>query len=637
MNVDNSLRSLCRGRGAAYRSLSRAPRAPLVTKTRCLGLATGLAVLLSGLAAASGQTLDMRRFRPGPGPGLLVAEERPEILPHLGWGAGAWLQVVGEPLVFESAREGTVPVVESMTTLDLTAAVGLADVVELGVVMPLALSMTGEAPPADEAHGLPGADGGGLGDLRIQVKLAAVKDAGPFSLSLYGRLVTPTGAKDSYLSDEAVGGTVGATTGLNFGRSELVLAGGYRLRQAQALPGTLIGDELVFAAGGRVKLVPDRVDLRGELAGGTGVGELSFGGENETSLEGRVGIVWWPLPTVGVQLAGGVPVLHGVGTPAYRVMGGIYVSPRDYDRDRDGLPDESDRCPDRAEDLDGYEDGDGCPDLDNDGDRVPDLSDRCPMEPEDDDGFEDSDGCPDEDNDGDGVSDLDDGCPSAPEEVDGFQDDDGCPDPDNDEDGVPDGADVCPFEAEDKDGHKDADGCPDNDNDEDGIPDAADRCPAKAEVYNAKDDGDGCPDDGASLVRLEGDLLVTATPLTFVKGESQLKRSAEKGLAHLGSLLQHHQGVLKVRLVGFAEDGEAADPKARVALADERAQTVLAMLLEEGASLEKMEAVSGLAAPTPAPKEEGAAKPAPAAELELRKRLRPGEGVLVVVIERAGS
>ncbi|HEU4734912.1 MAG TPA: OmpA family protein [Kofleriaceae bacterium] len=65
------------------------------------------------------------------------------------------------------------------------------------------------------------------------------------------------------------------------------------------------------------------------------------------------------------------------------------------DRDGDGIPDDQDACPDRPEDLDGFEDGDGCPDIDNDLDRVLDIADKCPNVPETYNGFEDDDGCPD--------------------------------------------------------------------------------------------------------------------------------------------------------------------------------------------------------------------------------------------------
>jgi hypothetical protein len=40
------------------------------------------------------------------------------------------------------------------------------------------------------------------------------------------------------------------------------------------------------------------------------------------------------------------------------------------DRDRDGIPDGKDRCPDDPEDRDGFEDSDGCPDPDDEHGRV---------------------------------------------------------------------------------------------------------------------------------------------------------------------------------------------------------------------------------------------------------------------------
>ena len=65
------------------------------------------------------------------------------------------------------------------------------------------------------------------------------------------------------------------------------------------------------------------------------------------------------------------------------------------DRDGDGIPDSVDKCPDRAEDADGFEDQDGCPDIDNDLDGVLDIADKCPTEPETYNGYLDDDGCPD--------------------------------------------------------------------------------------------------------------------------------------------------------------------------------------------------------------------------------------------------
>lgn len=65
------------------------------------------------------------------------------------------------------------------------------------------------------------------------------------------------------------------------------------------------------------------------------------------------------------------------------------------DGDGDGVIDERDACVDRAEDVDQFEDDDGCPDIDNDGDLVLDIADACDAEPESYNGLDDDDGCPD--------------------------------------------------------------------------------------------------------------------------------------------------------------------------------------------------------------------------------------------------
>ncbi len=202
---------------------------------------------------------------------------------------------------------------------------------------------------------------------------------------------------------------------------------------------------------------------------------------------------WWP----------GYPdMIMSVGVSRQFGFGGA-------DQDHDGVRDRLDRCPRQAEDIDGYQDGDGCPDLDNDQDGVPDSVDAAPNEPEDYDGFEDGDGVPDYDNDQDGIPDRDDLCPDEAEDFDGHADDDGCPDDfvDRDGDGVEDSRDACPDEAEDQDGFEDDDGCPEYDNDLDGIPDDRDKCPNEAEDYNGTDDDDGCPDDAQTraLIRLPVD------------------------------------------------------------------------------------------------------------------------------------
>ncbi len=65
------------------------------------------------------------------------------------------------------------------------------------------------------------------------------------------------------------------------------------------------------------------------------------------------------------------------------------------DEDGDGLINRLDKCPEQKEDLDGFQDDDGCPDIDDDEDGVIDANDKCPQDKETNNGYKDDDGCRD--------------------------------------------------------------------------------------------------------------------------------------------------------------------------------------------------------------------------------------------------
>jgi outer membrane protein OmpA-like peptidoglycan-associated protein len=102
----------------------------------------------------------------------------------------------------------------------------------------------------------------------------------------------------------------------------------------------------------------------------------------------------------------------------------------DYDKDKDGVPDSTDRCPD----VFGLASLKGCPDRDGDG--IADIDDKCPDVP----GLARYQGCPIPDRDKDGINDEEDKCP----DVFGYARYQGCPIPDRDKDGVNDEEDKCP-------------------------------------------------------------------------------------------------------------------------------------------------------------------------------------------------
>ncbi|MBI5477229.1 MAG: OmpA family protein [Deltaproteobacteria bacterium] len=251
------------------------------------------------------------------------------------------------------------------------------------------------------------------------------------------------------------------------------------------------------------------------------------------------------------------------------------------DKDGDGILDNVDRCPDQPEDMDQWQDEDGCPEPDNDGDGVRDLADKCPNEA----GPIQNLGCPVKDKDGDGIPDDLDRCPNEPEDKDGFQDEDGCPDLDNDADGIADAQDKCPDKPEDKDGFEDEDGCPELDNDGDGLNDDKDECPNQPGPIDNK----GCPKK-YTLVAVTKDKIEIKKQIKFATGSARIiGAESQLILSEVAQALKDNPQIKRVRVEGHT-DSVGADLM-NLKLSQKRADSVKAALLNLGIDPGRLEAV----------------------------------------------
>lgn len=267
--------------------------------------------------------------------------------------------------------------------------------------------------------------------------------------------------------------------------------------------------------------------------------------------------------------------------------------PDDGDVDNDGIRDSKDLCPTLPEDKDGTKDEDGCPDLKNDKDEdsITDDLDQCPYDPEDHDSFEDQDGCPDPDNDGDKLADALDACKLAAEDFDGFEDEDGCPEPDNDLDGILDVVDKCPLDPEDFDGHQDEDGCPDvkvtldNDRDKDTIADDVDQCPDDPEDFDNDRDEDGCPD----LLVVITDQKIELKEKVFFEFDKAIIQPRSYGLLDDVALVLNNHSTIRVRIEGHTDS--KGDDGYNLKLSQSRAQAVFDYLVSKGIDASRMQHV----------------------------------------------
>lgn len=190
------------------------------------------------------------------------------------------------------------------------------------------------------------------------------------------------------------------------------------------------------------------------------------------------------------------------------------------DRDKDGVKDSEDQCPDEPGKVELM----GCPD--SDGDGIADKLDACPKEA----GLPKLAGCPDRD--GDGIADKDDRCPDEAGMAALF----GCPNKDRDGDGIADDKDKCPDEA----GTPNTAGCPDDDGD--GVANAEDRCP----TIPGKPTDQGCPDrDGDSVIDPDDRCPDVAGPASN-KGCPELKPEEKEVLKFAMKAVQFETGSAKL-------------------------------------------------------------------------------------------
>lgn len=391
------------------------------------------------------QDLEMQLFLPPASGGTTFTVARPDVLGHAMAVAGISGSYALSPLTREARPESgfeSGPVVEHLGQAEALFALGLFELLELGLVLPVVGASAALSPlaPMLSRRFLVG-----VGDLRAEAKVAVLRGA----FSLAGRLVAqfPLGDQPAFMSMNYWVLTPTAVAAFQTGPLTWAAEAGYRLRTARVLGALEQDDELHLAAGFSAALYPGLSAIaEAQIRIGVGGRRLA---SNENPMEVDAGLRVALSPDFWVEFGAGTGLHRGYGAPAFRAFAALRATIGD------AAP-----CEAGPEDYDGKEDGDFCRDPDNDGDGIPDEMDRCVNDPEDEDGFADGDGCPDVDNDADGRLDRDDPCPTLSEDLDGYEDEDGCPEPDNDGDRVPDGADRCPLAPEDADGYQDEDGCP---------------------------------------------------------------------------------------------------------------------------------------------------------------------------------
>ena len=370
---------------------------------------------------------------------------RGEVRPAIG--------VVGDygyrPLVLYNP-DGTVAsaIIRDQLVVHVGAALTLWERIRIAADLPVAAWQDGTGGTLGGVA-YPSVSSAAIGDTRLALDLRLIGTCtGPFTAAIGGQVFLPTGDQASYLSDGAVRVLPRLQIAGDAGPIAYALSGGYMFHeQAAAFAGYPLGGELVGGAALGVRALD-----RGLLVGFEGTGSTvvtnssAFGALRQTPIEALFGFHATVASDWRIGAGAGAGLTRGFGEPALRILAAIEwfpaipppppppveaeVAAPPPDRDKDGVPDDDDACPDVPGVKTDNAETNGCPPPppDRDKDGIPDADDACPDQP--------------------GVktdNPATNGCP---------------PDPDRDKDGIPNDVDACPDQAGPPDTDPAKNGCP---------------------------------------------------------------------------------------------------------------------------------------------------------------------------------
>lgn len=455
---------------------------------------------------------------------------------------------------------------------------GLWQNLSVSLNLPIALLTSGDSPSAGGlAFSSP--SGAALGDLRLGARYRLLGTAsGPVQLSLAASLWLPTGDRDKFAGDGSVRGLPGLVANGETSGFVYALNAGVNLRGARNFAATKVGSQLSFGAAAGLLAAARKLQIGPELYGTT-VLDAPFE-RDVTNFEGILGAKYrisdWVLGA-----GAGPGFTRGLGTPTARVVASVAWAPLQEpakappsDRDKDGILDADDACPDTFGLASKQRELNGCPDSDADG--VFDKQDACVHEP----GVRSEDpkqnGCPvrENDRDHDGVEDEDDACV----DVKGVRTNDpvtnGCP-KDTDGDGIYDVDDACVDVKGIKTDDPSTNGCP-GDSDGDGIRDDKDACPHEKGKPDPDPEKNGCP----QLVRVTGTEISVLQQVQFKTNSDVILPASDALLEEVAGVLREHNEITRIEIQGHTDN--RGNPAYNKGLSQRRAQSVLRWLTTKG-------------------------------------------------------
>jgi hypothetical protein len=216
----------------------------------------------------------------------------------------------------------------------------------------------------------PGPNPDTMSDARVGFDARLFGEAtGPFRLGAGAQLYIPSGDPEDYISDATYRAMFRVLAAGDEGPLSYAAQLGVHVRPLDATPtpGSPQGSELLFGAAAGANVPLGRGERTHLVVGPEIYGESAFRSflgttttNIETLLTGRLELLG-DRELLRVRAGAGAGVDQHFGAPEWRVLIGVELLSREADRDRDGIPDKEDACPDLAGPRTQDPKANGCP------------------------------------------------------------------------------------------------------------------------------------------------------------------------------------------------------------------------------------------------------------------------------------
>ena len=301
------------------------------------------ALLTLGAGAnAYAEGFDVRQFSPIAGSEGVFSVESTKTMAHTAFDVKVLADYANTPLKYDVAIPGDISEIrtakmEHLVTMNVSAAIGLLDFLEVGVAVPV---VPYEA-YNDDFGALDGLsrDRGYIGDLQVRVKGTILKreNYNGFGLGAGLILTMPTGKKSAYLGSPTVTGRPYIAMDYEIGPVEMMLNTGFTIRDKAEFLDYTLEHGFNYGFGVNWHAVEDWLDVRGEVYGETPLSSKAKD-DHQNSAEFLGGVKFMTPIGLNFTAGAGTGLGDGMRNPKYRVLFGMeYQGDNGPDTDGDEI------------------------------------------------------------------------------------------------------------------------------------------------------------------------------------------------------------------------------------------------------------------------------------------------------------